>query len=129
MADYIIKLSNIGSNISLLEEKVEFSIISKNEITSIVVYTIIDIVHNKPKQDCTVEKIELIDSSNSIYTYKVLIDLNLIKISETNTDLLLNIATLNIKSVFKNSEDDVNSVLILQIVKEKNIFYKNIIIS
>ena len=129
MADYIIKLQNIGSNISLLEEKVEFSIISKNEITSLVVYTIIDIVHNKQKQDCTVEKIELIDSSNSIYTYKILIDLNLVKISETNTDLLLNIASLNIKSVFKNSEDDVNSVLILQIVKEKNIFYKNIIIS
>lgn len=94
---------------------------SQKLIDSLEVYTILDLVYSKVKVNSKI----LSKDNFKENIYKISIDLNVCQYEKENPDLLLNVGSINIR--FLNDEHD-EKVIVMQIVKERNIFYKNIIL-
>ncbi len=120
-----IYLNKGKTDLSLLNEDILLNIISDKEVISLEVNTIIDIVYSKLPIKANVISVDLAkNDTNSAFEYKVKLNLDLEQIRKSNPDVLLNIGTVNFK-ISNQSEQD--KVIILQIVKEGNTFYKNLI--
>lgn len=142
------------TKLTLLREELIILILTSSKIkeTETKVFSVLDIVYTKKQVDSKIISIveKEIDESilNSVkdslikiskeetsllkYLYEVKLDLQIIEEKEKN-DVMLNIGTLNISVDFDNKENNgintISTKVILQIVKEKNTYYKHIAIN
>jgi hypothetical protein len=94
---------------------------SQKLIDTLEVYTILDLVYSKVKVNSKIMSKDHYKEN----TYKVSIDLNVCQYEKENPDMLLNVGSINMR--FLNDEHD-EKVIVMQIVKERSTFYKNIIL-
>ena len=116
----------ISNKLTKIEEKVDFDFEIPNEYLNIKeiivnVEIILDIVYLK-------EKIELKPNKIEIKNNRIFVNIDNFPLNNIDENKLMNIATLNF--IFLNKENNLEimkKILIVQIIKEKGIIYKNII--
>lgn len=114
----------INPKLSLLCDKVSFSFLIPKEYENInninvEVKIILDIVYTKEEVKISFSKIEIKDK-------KILIEINSFPLDKIDENILINVGTINFS--FKIEEKEImEKILILQIIKDKGIVYKNII--
>jgi len=117
------------TDLSLLNEDISLNVLSDKEIKLFEVNTIIDIVYSKLPIKANVISVNLLKyeskDEKSTFEYNIKFNLELDEVKNSNPDVLLNIGTVNFKISYQLEQEE--NVIILQIVKEGNIFYKNLI--
>ena len=117
------------TDLSLLNEDISLNVLSDKEIKLFEVNTIIDIVYSKLPIKANVISVNLSKyeskDEKSTFEYNIKFNLELDEVKNSNPDVLLNIGTVNFKISYQLEQEE--NVIILQIVKEGNIFYKNLI--
>ena len=114
----------INPKLSQLTDKVSFSFVIPKEYESLnninsEIKIILDIVYLKEEVNISSYKIEIKDK-------KILIEINSFPLDKIDENKIINVATLNF--IFKvDTKEIMKKILIIQIVKEKNLIYKNII--
>jgi len=114
----------INPKLSQLTDKVSFSFVIPKEYESlnyinVEIKIILDIVYLKEEVNISSYKIEIKDK-------KILIEINSFPLDKIDENKIINVATLNF--IFKvDTKEIMKKILIIQIVKEKNLIYKNII--
>jgi hypothetical protein len=114
----------INPKLSQLSDKVSFSFLIPKEYESlnninVEIKIILDIVYLKEEVNISSYKIEIKDK-------KILIEINSFPLDKIDENKIINVATLNF--IFKvDTKEIMKKILIIQIVKEKNLVYKNII--
>ena len=114
----------INPKLSQLTDKVSFSFVIPKEYESlnyinVEIKIILDIVYLKEEVNISSYKIEIKDK-------KILIEINSFPLDKIDENKIINVATLNF--LFKTDTKEImKKILIIQIVKEKNLIYKNII--
>ena len=114
----------INPKLSQLTDKVSFSFVIPKEYESlnyinVEIKIILDIVYLKEEVNISSYKIEIKDK-------KILIEINSFPLDKIDENKIINVATLNF--IFKvDTKEIMKKILIIQIVKEKNLVYKNII--
>ena len=114
----------INPKLSQLSDKVSFSFLIPKEYESlnninVEIKIILDIVYLKEEVNISSYKIEIKDK-------KILIEINSFPLDKIDENKIINVATLNF--IFKvDTKEIMKKILIIQIVKEKNLIYKNII--
>ena len=114
----------INPKLSLLCDKVSFSFLIKKEYENInkinvEIKIILDIVYLK-------EEVKISSSNIEIKDKKILIENNSFILDKIDENLLINVGTINFS--FKIEEKEImEKILILQIIKDKGLVYKNII--
>ena len=114
----------INPKLSLLCDKVSFSFLIPKEYENInkinvEIKIILDIVYLK-------EEVKISSSNIEIKDKKILIEINSFPLDKIDENLLINVGTIN--SSFKIEEKEImEKILILQIIKDKGLVYKNII--
>ena len=114
----------INPKLSLLCDKVSFSFLIPKEYENInkinvEIKIILDIVYLK-------EEVKISSSNIEIKDKKILIEINSFPLEKINENLLINVGTINFS--FKIEEKEImEKILILQIIKDKGLVYKNII--
>ena len=114
----------INPKLSLLCDKVSFSFLIPKEYENInkinvEIKIILDIVYLK-------EEVKISSSNIEIKDKKILIEINSFPLDKIDENKIINVATLNF--IFKvDTKEIMKKILIIQIVKEKNLIYKNII--
>ena len=114
----------INPKLSQLSDKVSFSFLIPKEYESlnninVEIKIILDIVYLKEEVNISSYKIEIKDK-------KILIEINSFPLDKIDENKIINVATLNF--LFKTDTNEImKKILIIQIVKEKNLVYKNII--
>ena len=114
----------INPKLSQLSDKVSFSFLIPKEYESlnninVEIKIILDIVYLKEEVNISSYKIEIKDK-------KILIEINSFPLDKIDENKIINVATLNF--IFKvDTKEIMKKILIIQIVKDKNLVYKNII--
>ena len=114
----------INPKLSLLCDKVSFSFLIPKEYENInkinvEIKIILDIVYLK-------EEVKISSSNIEIKDKKILIEINSFPLDKIDENLLINVGTINFS--FKIEEKEImEKILILQIIKDKGLVYKNII--
>ena len=114
----------INPKLSQLYDKVSFSFLLPKEYESLnninsEIKIILDIVYLKEEINIPSYKIEIKDK-------KIIIEINSFPLDKIDENKIINVATLNF--IFKvDTKEIMKKILIIQIVKEKNLVYKNII--
>ena len=114
----------INPKLSQLTDKVSFSFVIPKEYESlnninVEIKIILDIVYLKEEVNISSYKIEIKDK-------KILIEINSFPLDKIDENKIINVATLNF--LFKTDTNEImKKILIIQIVKEKGLIYKNII--
>ncbi len=114
----------INPKLSLLCDKVSFSFLIPKEYENInkinvEIKIILDIVYLK-------EEVKISSSNIEIKDKKILIEINSFPLDKIDENKIINVATLNF--LFKTDTNEImKKILIIQIVKEKGLIYKNII--
>ena len=114
----------INPKLSQLSDKVSFSFLIPKEYESlnninVEIKIILDIVYLKEEVNISSYKIEIKDK-------KILIEINSFPLDKIDENLLINVGTINFS--FKIEEKEImEKILILQIIKDKGLVYKNII--
>ena len=114
----------INPKLSQLSDKVSFSFLIPKEYESlnninVEIKIILDIVYLKEEVNISSYKIEIKDK-------KILIEINSFPLDKIDENKIINVATLNF--IFKvDTKEIMKKILIIQIVKEKGLIYKNII--
>jgi hypothetical protein len=114
----------INPKLSQLSDKVSFSFLIPKEYESlnninVEIKIILDIVYLKEEVNISSYKIEIKDK-------KILIEINSFPLDKIDENKIINVATLNF--LFKTDTNEImKKILIIQIVKEKGLIYKNII--
>ena len=114
----------INPKLSQLSDKVSFSFLIPKEYESlnninVEIKIILDIVYLKEEDNISYYKIEIKDK-------KILIEINSFPLDKIDENKIINVATLNF--LFKTDTNEImKKILIIQIVKEKGLIYKNII--
>ena len=114
----------INPKLSLLCDKVSFSFLIPKEYEklnniNVEIKIILDIVYLKEEVKISFSKIEIKDK-------KILIEINSFPLDKIDENLLINVGTINFS--FKIEEKEImEKILILQIIKDKGLVYKNII--
>lgn len=114
----------INPKLSLLCDKVSFSFLIPKEYESlnninVEIKIILDIVYLKEEVKISFSKIEIKDK-------KILIEINSFPLDKIDENKLINIATINFSFKIDNKEI-MEKILIMQLIKEKGLVYKNII--
>ena len=114
----------INPKLSLLCDKVSFSFLIPKEYENInkinvEIKIILDIVYLK-------EEVKISSSNIEIKDKKIIIEINSFPLDKIDENLLINVGTINFS--FKIEEKEImEKILILQIIKDKGLVYKNII--
>ena len=114
----------INPKLSQLYDKVSFSFLLPKEYESLnninsEIKIILDIVYLKEEINIPSYKIEIKDK-------KIIIEINSFPLDKIDENKIINVATLNF--LFKTDTKEImKKILIIQIVKEKGLIYKNII--
>ena len=114
----------INPKLSQLYDKVSFSFLLPKEYESlnninVEIKIILDIVYLKEEVNISSYKIEIKDK-------KIIIEINSFPLDKIDENKIINVATLNF--LFKTDTKEImKKILIIQIVKEKGLIYKNII--
>ena len=116
----------ISNKLTKIEEKVDFDFKIPDEFLNIKeiivnVEIILDIVFLK-------EKIELKPNKIEIKNNRIFVEIDNFPLKDIDENKLMNIATLNFIFLNKENKNEfMKKILIIQIIKEKGIIYKNII--
>ena len=128
-----------GKKLSLLDEEVNFEIkliftnqekgketekIDLKKLKSISLYSVLDIIHHKEKHLAEIIELKIIEEKDESVSFELKSNLKI----HGDDNLLLNVGTLNFdfSSLISGGGGVEEAVVVMQIVKEKGVFYKNI---